>query len=103
MIETVYDIPISKEETRNAVFEDETLHLVHMVIAPGDGMPVHNVRYDICMVVTNGTLSIDLEDNGFNDHEARKVVRIPFGTKMDARNRGKEPLELLIFKTPAKS
>lgn len=83
------------------VIKDENLHYMHMVLMPGEALPVHNTNATVYMTVVTGNLTIRLDDEIHQLVPERTILKIPFGTEMDAQNQGNETLELFVVKAPA--
>ena len=92
---------ITNENTIEKVIMDENLHYMHLIFTENEGTPEHVTNGNIYMTVVRGVLSIGLSDQELHRYEAGNVLKIPSGTKMFAQNLHKEPLELIIVKSPA--
>ena len=53
------------------------------------------------MTVLRGVLSIALNGEEVHEYEAGFLLKIPFQTKVNARNLHDQPLELIVVKSPA--
>ena len=101
MIEKVFHMTHSEEKTIEKVIQDDNIHYMHMILAKGEGLPVHTTNANLYMTVLRGLLSLDLEESGAHVYEAGTILNIPFGIKMDARNAKDETLEITVVKAPA--
>lgn len=86
--------------TLERIIDDERVNINHIVVPPGECVPVHVSNSWVHKIVVRGTLSLSLEDKPFNDHPVGSIVAVPFDHKMDIRNRGTEVLEFFIVKAP---
>ena len=101
MIEQVYKITFGDEKIVEKVIQDENMHYLHMVFNKTEGLPEHYSNSTVYMTVVRGTLSIGLNEQNVNKHEAGTILKIPFNTKMNVKNLNDEVLELLVVKAPA--
>ncbi len=91
----------AKQKVIEPVIMDENLHYMHMVLPQGEGLPVHFTNATVYMTVVTGTLSICLGDDAEMEVPARTILKIPFQTRMDAKNKHHDTLELFVVKAPA--
>ena len=101
MIEVDYKLYSGEEKTIEKVVLDENLHYLHMVLPENEVLPVHNTNSTVYMTVIKGSLLIGLSDQEAHVYEAGTLLKIPFNTRMDAKNLGKDTLELIVVKAPA--
>lgn len=101
MSKQIYELGKGDERAIEKVLFDENIHYLHMVFPQNEGLPVHNANSTVYMTVVRGTLSIGLNDEVVEQHPAGTLLKIPFQTKMDVKNRGEEILELIVVKSPA--
>jgi len=101
MIEQVFKMTQSDEKTVEKVIQDENIHYMHMILCKGEGLPVHTTNATVYMTVMKGRLSLQLEDHEVQYYNSGTILKIPFETKMDARNTDSDILELTVVKAPA--
>jgi quercetin dioxygenase-like cupin family protein len=101
MIEKEYKFSRTDETVIEKVLLDENLHCLHMVLNQNDRLPEHVTNANVYMTVVRGRLSIGLNEQDVHEYEAGTLLKIPFQTRMDARNLYPETLELLVIKAPA--
>ncbi|MDD3212246.1 MAG: cupin domain-containing protein [Eubacteriales bacterium] len=101
MNEEIFNIPRENQTVVEKVLLDDYLQYIHMVFAPGDGLPEHNANANVYMTVIRGTLSIALDGREPRRYDAGTLLKIPVRTKMNVRNSGLETLELIVVKAPA--
>jgi mannose-6-phosphate isomerase-like protein (cupin superfamily) len=100
MIEKHHRYKQTDEKTMDKIIDDERVNINHIVVPPGEGVPVHVSNSWVHQIVVRGTLSLSLEDEPFNDHPVGSIVAVPFDHKMNIRNRGTEVLEFFVVKAP---
>lgn len=101
MIENVYKLSRGNEKAIEKVIYDENIHYLHMVFNQGEGLPEHFSNSNVYMTVLRGVLSIGLGEQQIHEYEAGSLLKIPFQTKMNVKNLGKDILELIVVKAPA--
>ena len=101
MIENVYELAATNEKSVKRVILDENLHYIQMIFPNGEGLPIHFSNSNVYMTVVRGRLSIGLDDQEVHAYPAGTVLKIPFKTKMNAKNLDDEVLELIVIKAPA--
>ena len=101
MIEQIYKMTTGNSKTIEKVIMDDNLHYMHMIFNNGEGTPEHNTNSTVYMTVVRGTLSIALNEQEPHEYAAGQVLKIPYNTKMTARNLLEDVLELIIIKAPA--
>ena len=101
MIEEVYRLSGGREKVIEKVLLDENIHYLHMILNPGDALPVHHSNATVYMTVVRGFLSLRLEEEKGRSYEASTLLKIPFHTKMDVSNQDAGQLELIVVKAPA--
>jgi quercetin dioxygenase-like cupin family protein len=98
MIEEVYRLSGGSEKVIEKVLLDENIHYLHMILNPGDALPVHYTNATLYMTVVRGVLSIRLEEEEGRTYEAGTLLKLPFHTKMDVSNQDAGQLELIVVK-----
>ncbi len=101
MIAQIFQMSGMDKRVIEPVIKDENMHYMHMVLLPGEVLPVHITNATVYMTVVRGTLSIRLADEEEQKVCERSVLRIPQGIEMDAQNHEDETLELFVVKVPA--
>lgn len=100
MIEQVYKLSTGNEKAIERVLLEDAIHYLHMVLPEGEGLPVHDTNATVYMTIVRGRLNIALGDQAPNEYEAGTMIKIPFQTKMHARNLYPAMLELIVVKAP---
>ena len=101
MVEKVYQMTFSKNKTIEMLISDENVHYLHMIFNKDEGLPEHFSNSNVYMTVLQGTLSIGLNDRDIHEYKRGNVLKIPFNTKMNVKNRHEDILELIVVKAPA--
>ncbi len=101
MVEQVFKFSLESKKTVERVLFDENVHYLHMVFNQEEGLPEHFSNSTVYMTVIRGMLSIGLNDQEIHEYGAGTLLKIPFQTKMNVRNRHRETLELIVVKAPA--
>ncbi|MDD4164017.1 MAG: cupin domain-containing protein [Eubacteriales bacterium] len=101
MVEQIFELSKGNEKAVEKVIFDENLHYLHMVFNKDEGLPEHFTNSNVYMTVIRGKLSIGLNDQNIHEYEAGTLLKIPFQTKMNVKNKHNETLELIIVKAPA--
>ncbi len=101
MVEQIFKLSGGNEKTIEKVVYDENIHYLHMIFNKDEGLPEHLSNSNVYMTVLRGKLSIGLDNQHIHVYEAGTLLKIPFQTKMNVRNKHPETLELLVVKAPA--
>ncbi len=100
MLENEYRFTETDAFTMEKIVDDERVNINHIVVGPGEAVPVHVSNSYVHQIVTRGTLSLSLEDGPEESHPASSIVAVPYNLKMAIRNRGDETLEFFVVKAP---
>lgn len=97
-MEKVYKYTITNQETFENIFKDEKLLMNHVVIPPGKVFPKHPTDATVYALITQGKLSLTIEDNVTKTFKAGHLVNIPKGINSELGNRSDTILELFVVK-----
>lgn len=100
MIEKNYKYLLTNEKVIEKIVDDENIHLNHMVLVKGTGLPEHYSNSNVYMVIVRGTMTIKLNDEEANNYTVGDILNIPYNTKMNVNNFHEDVLEFFVFKTP---
>jgi len=100
MIEKNYKYQVVDEKMIERIVDDENIHLNHMVLTKGTGLPEHFSNSNVYMIIVRGTMSIKLDDQGTNLYTVGDILNIPYNTKMNVENHHDEVLEFFVVKAP---
>ena len=101
MVEQVFSLAQGDLKAVERVIFDENVHYLHMVFPENEGLPEHFSNSNVYMTVVRGRLSIGLGEQEIHAYPAGTLLKIPFNTKMNVRNRDTDTLELIVVKAPA--
>jgi quercetin dioxygenase-like cupin family protein len=100
MLEKNYKFAKTNEKLIERIIDDENIHLNHMVLVKGTGLPEHYSNSNVYMVIIRGTMSIQLNDQETKIYETGDILNIPYNTKMNVNNNHEEVLEFFVVKAP---
>lgn len=100
MIQNHYKYKVADENTIERIVDDERIHLNHMILTKGTGLPPHASNSNLYMIVVRGTMSIKLGDQEEARYTKGDIVTVPFNTAMNVRNNDEEVLEFFVVKVP---
>lgn len=98
MIEKLYKF--TTEEKVEKIVDDENMLLNHMVFNKGEGLPEHYSNSNVYLIVTQGILSIKLDEQEGQEYIAGSIVNIPYHIKMNIINNHEGILEFFVVKAP---
>lgn len=97
-MEKVYGYTKTDQETFENIFKDEKLLMNHVVVPSGKIFPKHPTDAIVYALITQGELSLTIEDQETKTYKAGQLVNIPKGLNSELGNRGSELLELFVIK-----
>ena len=97
-MEKVYSYTITKQETFENIFRDEKLLMNHVIVPPGKVFPKHPTDATVYALITQGELSLTLEDNETKVYGAGHLIKIPKHVNSELGNRGEKTLEIFVVK-----
>jgi quercetin dioxygenase-like cupin family protein len=100
MIEKNYKYKIADEKMVERIIDDENIHLNHMVLTQGTGLPEHYSNSNVYMIVIRGTMTLKLNEEAANLYYPGDIVNIPYNIKMNVTNGEEETLEFFVVKSP---
>jgi quercetin dioxygenase-like cupin family protein len=74
-----------------------------MILPNGDALPEHYSNSNVYMIVTNGIITLQLDDQEKHSYEKGSIINIPYKTKMNVFNDSCDPTEIFVVKSPAPS
>ncbi len=101
MVEQVFELSTKNEMKINKVIFDENIHYIQMIFNQNERLPEHYSNSNVYMTIIRGKLTISLDDQPAHEYQAKTLLKIPAGTKMNVTNRHTETLELIVVKAPA--
>jgi quercetin dioxygenase-like cupin family protein len=103
MIKNIYNYTISVKKIIEKIVNDDVAMINHMVLPKGECLPVHNANSNVYMIVVNGEVTLELDDNLPKTYSKGSILNIEYGTLMSVCNTNDEILELFVIKAPAPS
>lgn len=100
MLEKKYTYKITNEKIIERIIDDDNIHLNHMVLTKGTGLPEHYSNSNVYMVIIRGTMALQLNDQEPNQYHAGDIINIPYNTKMNVNNVDEEVVEFFVVKSP---
>ena len=100
MTEKVYTFAGTDQRTMEKIVDDERVNINHIVLGPGEAVPVHVSNSWVHQIIVRGTLSLSLEGGPFADHGTGEIVAVPFNLRMAIENHGTGTLEFFVIKAP---
>lgn len=97
-MERVYQYTITDQEIFENIFKDEKLLMNHVIVPTGKVFPKHPTDAIVYALITQGELSVTIENNVTKTYKAGQLVNIPKGVSTELGNRGDESLELFVVK-----
>ena len=97
-MEKLYQYTITDQEIFENIFKDEKLLMNHVVVQPGKVFPKHPTDAIVYVLITQGELSVTIENNEPKTFKAGQLVDIPKGVSAELANRGEKFLELFVVK-----
>jgi quercetin dioxygenase-like cupin family protein len=101
MIEKNYKYSVADTKTIEKLVADENVHINHMILPKGEGLPLHMSNSNVYMTVMRGTISLVLGDQEPHDYGVGNILNIPNNTKMNVSNTNETVAEILVVKAPA--
>jgi quercetin dioxygenase-like cupin family protein len=103
MLEKLYSYSLSPEKTIEKIVDDENVNINHMILPNGDALPEHYSNSNVYMIVTNGIITLQLDDQEKHSYEKGSIINIPYKTKMNVFNDSCDLTEIFVVKSPAPS
>lgn len=99
-MEKAYQFAKSDGRTIEKIVDDVNVNINHIILPPGEAVPVHVSNSHVHQIVVRGALSLSLEDGPSRRYAEGSIVAVPFNVKMSIRNEGEETLEFFVVKAP---
>jgi len=100
MIEKTYAYSLEDVKKVEKLINDDPMMLNHMVFPMNQGLPEHYSNSNVYMIVVQGTLTLQLDEQEPHQYGKGNILNIPFHTKMNVNNKDEEVLELFVMKAP---
>lgn len=100
MLEKKYMYAVTTERIIERIVDDENLNLNHMILTKGTSLPEHYSNSNVYMIVINGFMSLQLDQQEPHHYTKGDIINIPYNTKMKVSNQDEEVLEFFVVKSP---
>lgn len=97
-MEKVYNYTRTDQDTFENIFKDEKLLMNHVVIPPGKVFPKHPTDAVVYALITQGELSVTIEDKETKTFKAGQLVNIQKGVNSSLGNLSDAIVELFVVK-----
>ncbi|SHE98029.1 cupin domain-containing protein [Alkalibacter saccharofermentans] len=101
MLEKLYSYALVAEKTIEKIVDDENVNVNHMVLPKGDALPEHYSNSNVYMIVAQGTITLQLNEQDNHSYEKGSIINIPYNTKMNVFNDSSDLAEIFVVKAPA--
>ncbi len=100
MIEKLYPFTLAESKIIERVLDEDAIAINHMILPQGDRLPEHDANSHVYMIVSRGTITLQLDDQEEHHYDAGSILNIPFRTHMNVINTHEETVELFVVKVP---
>lgn len=100
MIETKFTFTRPETKVIERIIDEEAVAIMHMVLPQGDRLPEHDANANVKMIVAQGTITLQLDEQEAHDYPAGSILAIPIRTHMNVTNTHEETVELFVVKAP---
>lgn len=100
MINKTYNYTITDEKTIEKIVSEDVVMINHMILPQGDCLPVHKANSNVFMIVSQGSVTLELDKTPPVVYPKGSIVNIDYGTLMSVCNKNSDVLELFVIKAP---
>lgn len=100
-MEKLYVFKNTEEKLIEKILDNDEVMINHMILQQGDSLPKHDSNSNVYMIVTNGTMTIQLAENPVKQYTHGSIIHIPGNIRMDVSNTQEEALEFFVIKAPS--
>lgn len=100
MLETLYSFTVTNDKKIERIIDEDLAAVNHMVLPQGDRLPPHAANSNVFMIVSRGTISLQLDEQEEHHYPAGSIINIPHRTFMNVVNTHEETVELFVVKVP---
>lgn len=100
MLEKKYVYSLTDDKIIERIVDDENIHLNHMVLVKGTGLPEHYSNSNVYMIIVRGKMTLQLNEQEPHHYIKGDIINIPYNTKMNVQNQEEEVLEFFVVKAP---
>lgn len=101
MIEKLYKYSLSDENIVERLIDTKNASIAHAIVKPQERFPIHNSNAIVHMIIVRGELSAKFNEQDVHCYDAGSILEIPYDTKMELSNEGKQSLEFFAIKAPS--
>lgn len=100
MIEKRYEFTVSEGKVIEKIIDEEAVAVNHMILPKGDRLPEHFSNAPAYMIVSQGKITLQLNEQAPHVYNVGSIINIPYNMKMNVANEHDETLELFVVKAP---
>ena len=98
MIESIIPITASDEDVFENLITKNSLAINHVVVPPGKIFTAHMTESEVYIIITTGTLTVNLNNQPDQSYGQDNMVSIPKGVMSGISNQGDVLTELFVVK-----
>ncbi|MBN4069739.1 MAG: hypothetical protein COA82_01705 [Alkaliphilus sp.] len=100
MIEKRFEFTVSEGKVIEKIIDEDAVALNHMILPKGDRLPEHFSNAPVYMIVSKGTVTLQLNEQPAHVYNEGSIINIPYNVKMNVTNEHDPILELFVVKAP---
>ncbi len=86
MINKILNYTITTNKTIEKIVNDDVAMINHMVLPEGECLPTHKANSNVYMIVSEGTVTLELDGTPPESFSKGKILNIEYGTMMSVCN-----------------
>ncbi len=98
MIEKTTNYSLEQQEALVNLVTNDSLIINHVVVPPGKIFPAHMTESEVYIIITTGTLTVNLNSQPDHSYCKNNMVSIPKGVMSGISNQGDVLTELFVVK-----
>lgn len=100
MLEKNYNYSLEDVKNIERIVDDDNVNINHMVLPKGERLPEHFSNSNVYMIIVNGIMTIQLNDQEPHKYKKGDIISIPYKIKMNVINTDENVLEFFVVKSP---
>ena len=96
----LFNYSLTDNKTIEVIVNEDVVMINHMVLPKGDCLPVHQANSTVFMIVADGEITLELNEEAPVTYEKGSIINIEYDTLMNACNKTSERTELFVVKAP---
>jgi len=96
----IYNYTLTDQKTIEKIVNEDVVMINHMVLPKGDCLPVHKANSNVYMIVADGEITLELNEEAPVTYEKGSIINIDYDTLMNICNKTSERTELFVVKAP---